>query len=185
MILLYTTDASSNNSRKMRAITNLRDLSYKNDPGKFLTEALEVIHDVQLSQVTINDMILHSIMASFEGKDTFMHQTIAQDINNPDIFGETRRCECGHQGNHDFLDLLSKYTQHLTTISKAKQESVNQVLEKDKPKREKCKFCGIKGHTEAECRKKQAGYQALADQGSGNGTAPPKKCDWCLKPGHT
>ena len=154
-IVLHKHMAISSSDRKTQAFKLMDQLTYRSDPHDFEVRAVTAFKELLDSNCKIKDYAMTRVMQAFDGKSKTTQHKIAHDINSQDI------------DSINFFDLIHGYCSDLASVGD-NRSSVNALEEEELVSMVEmvCKFCGAKGHSEAQCRKKKN---------------KDKKCTYCGK----
>jgi hypothetical protein len=127
----------SHTQQKTAAFRDMENLEFRGDVQKYQIEAMKKVNAIFDAKCSIMDYVLMQIMRSFDGKSKIIQHKIADDINNHKIDDKL-----------NVYDLIQRYCSDMASAGEGTQKVINYV---DKGK---CGNCGIRGHTEAKCRRK-------------------------------
>ena len=183
----------SSSNRRTTAMSEMQNLRYDGDAGKWKIELVSRAREVYAAGVTIEHFIMQCAFASFEGKNSQVQGLIAQDINSDGVVQEGMSLD----------KLASKYSSFMATLNSGKYANrIHQV-----GKKKWCHNCKAYGHHTRDCDK--ANDDIDEDQGDAAGGDQPqpitptkgkshrktknkdkdtgnkRECDYCHKTGHT
>ena len=176
MCILYKHCDISRNDRISRSFDDMDTLSYDGDAQRWEIDTISRVRNLYESGGKMVHYALSRIMKSFDGKSKHVQYKIAEDMNNMEI-----------DDNTNIFDMVQGYASLLASVGDSKQPI---ALSQDAPsvgdRDGKCGYCGIYGHKEVECRKKQnAGTPGKGKGGGkGKGDHSRKDCHYCGEIGH-
>ena len=176
IIALWEHVAMGASNRRMKALSDMQELMYHGDAGKWKIDFLNRAREVFASNLTVEHFIMQCAFKSFEGKERQVQGLIVQDINSDDI----------KPGMN--LDLYaSKYSSFVATIDSGRSAG-KLVQSATTPKH--CTHCNKDGHTVDVCRKRiRQEKAAKAEQAqSDDATSADEEeepCTYCNREGHT
>jgi hypothetical protein len=127
----------SRNDRITRAFDGVDKLSFNGDVTVWQADTVRAIRELLDSGASIMHFVLARIMKSFNGKLKTIQYRIAQDINSRAI-----------SDNTNIYDMVQSYATEIASVGDSKHQTNNVNVT--------CGYCQNVGHTENECRKKQA-----------------------------
>ena len=146
-------------SRRLTALSDMHDLQYGGDAGKWKIDFMAKVREVYESKLTIEHFICYSAFKSFEGKHPQVQSQMALDINSDFI-----------QKDMNFDAFASKHAAFIATLGASKKMFVVEgATNPDK----KCKDCGKDGHWNKNYPKCELHEKATT------------KCRSCKQVGHT
>ena len=163
-------------NRRIEAMTEMANLTYHGDAGKWKLDFISKAREIYQSRATIEHYIMHCAFKSFEGKNAQVQGMITQDINDADTVCSGMSIEGLATKYSSFLSTLTSSSQHRINTVKKKKWCTNcesyshntedcfsapgpeteEASEEDKPQRRskklQCEFCERHGHLEKDCR---------------------------------
>ena len=146
--VLYKHMEIDRTDRKIRAFAKADVLAFHGDVHLFQIKVTTTIRELFAAKCSIMDYARNKIMHAFDGKDKSFQYKIATDINSMQVNDDT-----------NVSDTIQGYCDDIVAVGDDRHQKIIAV-----DSQEGCGYCGIRGHTERECRRKKA------DERSGNST---------------